>query len=102
MFKVIKIESLTGDESRKNPPVVRGQSAYWVQYNSGKKSLSINLRTDEGKEVLKDLVAHSDIFLQNFRPGTIDKMGFGYETLKKLNEKIIMINVSAYGQDGSY
>ena len=88
--EVIKIESLTGDESRKNPPVVRGQSAYWVQYNSGKKSLSINLRTDEGKEVLKDLVAHSDIFLQNFRPGTIDKMGFGYETLKKLNEKIFI------------
>ena len=64
--EVIKIESLTGDESRKNPPVVRRQSAYWVQYNSGKKSLSINLRTDEGKEVLKDLVAHSDIFLKKW------------------------------------
>ena len=48
------------------------------------------------------MVAESDIFLQNFRPGTIAKMGFDYETLKKLNEKIIMINVSAYGQDGSY
>ena len=100
--EVIKIESLTGDESRKNAPVVRGQSAYWVQYNSGKKSLSINLRTDEGKHVLKELVIHSDIFLQNFRPGTIDKMGFGYDVLKALNKKIIMINVSAYGQTGSY
>ena len=100
--EVIKIEALTGDESRKNAPVVRGQSAYWVQYNSGKKSLSINLRTDEGKHVLKELVIHSDIFLQNFRPGTIDKMGFGYEVLKALNKKIIMINVSAYGQTGSY
>ena len=100
--EVIKIESLTGDESRKNAPVVRGQSAYWVQYNSGKKSLSINLRTDEGKHVLKELVIHSDIFLQNFRPGTIDKMGFGYDVLKALNKQIIMINVSAYGQTGSY
>ena len=100
--EVIKIEALTGDESRKNAPVVRGQSAYWVQYNSGKKSLSINLRTDEGKHVLKELVIHSDIFLQNFRPGTIDKMGFGYDVLKALNKKIIMINVSAYGQTGSY
>ena len=100
--EVIKIESLTGDESRKNPPVVRGQSAYWVQYNSGKKSLSINLRTDEGKHVLKELVIHSDFFLQNFRPGTIDIMGFGYDVLKALNKKIIMINVSAYGQTGSY
>jgi crotonobetainyl-CoA:carnitine CoA-transferase CaiB-like acyl-CoA transferase len=100
--EVIKIESLNGDESRKNGPNVRGQSAYWVQYNSGKKSLAINLRTDKGKEVLKDLVKVSDIFLQNFRPGTIDIMGFGYQELKKLNPKIVMINVSAYGQYGPY
>jgi CoA:oxalate CoA-transferase len=99
--EVIKIEALNGDESRRNGPTVRGQSAYWVQYNSGKKSLAINLRTDEGKEVLKDLVKVSDFFLQNFRPGTIDVMGFGYDVLKELNPKIIMINVSAYGQTGS-
>ncbi|MCH7800989.1 MAG: CoA transferase [Chloroflexi bacterium] len=99
--EVIKVEALNGDESRRNGPTVRGQSAYWVQYNSGKKSLAINLRTDEGKEVLKDLVKVSDFFLQNFRPGTIDVMGFGYDVLKKLNPKIIMINVSAYGQYGS-
>ena len=100
--EVIKIESLAGDESRRNGPRVRGQSAYWVQYNSGKKSLSINLRTDEGKEVLRDLVKESDFFLQNFRPGTIEVMGFGYEELKKLNPRIIMINASAYGQYGPY
>ena len=100
--EVIKIESIDGDESRKNGPVVRGQSAYWVQYNSGKKSLAINLRTEQGKEVLTDLVKVSDILLQNFRPGTIDVMGFGYDVLKKLNPKIIMINVSAYGQYGPY
>lgn len=99
--EVIKVEALDGDESRRNGPTVRGQSAYWVQYNSGKKSLAINLRTDEGKEVLRDLVKVSDFFLQNFRPGTIDVMGFGYDVLKELNPKIIMINVSAYGQYGS-
>ena len=98
--EVIKVESVRGDESRANGPWVRGQSAYWVQYNSGKKSLAINLRTDKGKEVLRDLVKVSDIFLQNFRPGTIDIMGFGYDKLKELNPKIIMINVSAYGQYG--
>ena len=98
--EVIKVESVRGDESRANGPRVRGQSAYWVQYNSGKKSLAINLRTEKGKEVLRDLVKVSDIFLQNFRPGTIDVMGFGYEKLKELNPKIIMINVSAYGQYG--
>ena len=100
--EVIKIENLQGDESRKNGPVVRGQSAYWVQYNSGKKSLAIDLRKEEGKEVLRDLVKVSDILLQNFRPGTIDVMGFGYDELRRLNRSIIMINVSAYGQYGPY
>ena len=81
---------------------MRGQSSYWVQYNSGKRSLSVNLRTEEGKEILRNLVKESDMLIQNFRPGTIDKMGFGYETLKALNPGIIMINVSAYGQYGPY
>jgi crotonobetainyl-CoA:carnitine CoA-transferase CaiB-like acyl-CoA transferase len=100
--EVIKIESLRGDESRTNGPIVNGQSAYWVQYNSGKKSLAIDLRQEQGKTVLRDLVKVSDIFLQNFRPGTIGKMGFGYDALRQLNPRIIMINVSAYGQDGPY
>ena len=100
--EVIKVEALTGDESRENGPRVRGQSAYWVQYNSGKKSLAIDLRTEKGKEVLTRLVKKSDIFLQNFRPGTIDIMGFGYDVLKELNPKIIMINASAYGQYGPH
>ncbi len=99
---VIKVEALKGDESRSNGPRVRGQSAYWVQYNSGKRSLSINLRTEEGKEVLRDLVKVSDVLIQNFRPGTIAKMGFGYEDLKKLNKGIVMVNVSAYGQYGPF
>ena len=98
--EVIKVEALTGDESRRNGPTVRGQSAYWVQYNSGKKSLAINLRTDEGKELLRDLVKVSDFLLQNFRPGTIDIMGFGYDKLKEINPGIIMLNISAYGQYG--
>ena len=100
---VIKVEPPgRGDESRTNKPRVRGQSSYWVQYNSGKRSLSVNLRTEEGKEVLRNLIKESDMLIQNFRPGTIDKMGFGYEALKALNRGIIMINVSAYGQYGPY
>ena len=100
---VIKVEPPgRGDESRTNKPRVRGQSSYWVQYNSGKRSLSVNLRSEEGKEILRGLVKESDMLIQNFRPGTIDKMGFGYETLKALNPGIIMINVSAYGQYGPY
>jgi crotonobetainyl-CoA:carnitine CoA-transferase CaiB-like acyl-CoA transferase len=100
--EVIKIERLGGEETRYHAPWVRKQSAYWVQYNSGKKSLSIDLRKEEGKEVLRKLVKVSDVLLQNFRPGTIDTMGFGYDVLKELNPRIIMVNVSAYGQFGPY
>jgi crotonobetainyl-CoA:carnitine CoA-transferase CaiB-like acyl-CoA transferase len=100
--EVIKVEAPGGDESRKQGPAVRGQSAYWVQYNSGKKSLGLNLRTEKGKEILRRLVKVSDILIQNFRPGTMAEMGFPYEKLRELNRGIIMVNVSAYGQYGPY
>jgi len=99
---VIKIERLGGEETRAHGPMARGQSAYFVQYNSGKRSLTMDLRKDKAKEILRELVKVSDVFLQNFRPGTIDKMGFGYDVLHELNPKIIMVNVSAYGQFGPY
>lgn len=100
--EVIKIERLGGEETRYHSPFVGKQSAYWVQYNSGKKSLSIDMRKEEGKEALRELVKISDVLLQNFRPGTIEMMGFGYDVLKELNRRIIMVNVSAYGQFGPY
>ena len=100
--EVIKIERLGGEETRYHGPWVRKQSAYWVQYNSGKKSLSMDLRKDEAKTVLRRLIKVSDVLVQNFRPGTIDEMGFGYEVLKDLNPRIIMVNISAYGQFGPY
>ena len=100
--EVIKVERLGGEETRYHGPWVRKQSAYWVQYNTGKKSLSIDMRKDEAKEILKKLVKVSDVLVQNFRPGTIENMGFGYDVLKSLNPKIVMINVSAYGQYGPY
>ena len=100
--EVIKVERREGDESRSNGPMVRGQSAYWVQYNSGKKSLTLDLRTEQGKQVLRDLVKVSDVLIQNFRPGVMDLMGFGYDALKAINPRIVMVNVSAYGQYGPY
>ena len=100
--EVIKVERIGGEETRSHGPWANGQSAYFVQYNSGKKSLSMDLRKDKAKEILKGLVKLSDIFVQNFRPGTIEKMGFGYDVLHELNPRIIMVNVSAYGQFGPY
>jgi len=100
--EVIKVERIGGEETRYHGPWVRGQSAYWASHNSGKKSLSMDLRTEEGKEVLRELVKVSDVLLQNFRPGTIEAMGFGYDVLSDLNPRIIMCNASAYGQFGPY
>ena len=100
--EVIKVERLGGEETRNHSPLARGQSAYFVQHNSGKKSLCMNLRLDKAKEVLRELVKISDVFVQNFRPGTIEKMGFGYDALHELNPRIIMVNVSAYGQFGPH
>ena len=100
--EVIKVERLGGEETRYHAPWVRKQSAYWVQYNSGKKSVSMDLRKEEAKTALRKLVGMSDVLVQNFRPGTIEEMGFGYDVLKALNPRIIMVNVSAYGQFGPY
>ena len=100
--EVIKVERLEGEETRDHGPWANGQSAYFVQYNSGKKSLAMDLRQEPAKQIVRELVKVSDVFVQNFRPGTIDKMGFGYEVLKELNPRIIMVNVSAYGQFGPY
>ena len=100
--EVIKVERLGGEQTRTHGPWAGGQSAYFVQYNSGKKSLSMDLRKDKAREILRELVKVSDVFLQNFRPGTIEKMGFGYDVLHELNPRIVMVNVSAYGQFGPY
>ncbi len=100
--EVIKIERLGGEETRYHAPWGRKQSAYGVQYTSGKKRVTRDLRKEEGKTVLRQLIGVSDVLVQNFRPGTIEEMGFGYDVLKTLNPRIVMVNVSAYGQFGPY
>jgi crotonobetainyl-CoA:carnitine CoA-transferase CaiB-like acyl-CoA transferase len=95
--EVIKVEAAPdGDESRRLGMV------YWSQYNRGKKSITLNLRSEPGKVILRELVLKSDMVLQNFSPGVMDEMGFGYAALKELNPGIILINVSGFGQYGPY
>ncbi|MCY4386818.1 MAG: CoA transferase [Desulfurellaceae bacterium] len=94
--EVIKVEAPGGDESRGLGRV------YWSAYNRGKKSITLNLRSEQGIALLKALVPKVDMLLQNFRPGVMDKMGLGYETLKQLNSGLILINVSGFGQSGPY
>lgn len=100
--EVIKIERLGGEETRHNPPVVRGQSVYFTVYNRGKKSICLDMRTPRGKAIFADLVKTADIVLENFRPGTMQAMGFGYDQLRALNKGIILVSVSGFGQYGPY
>ena len=82
--------------------MVRGQSVYFLVYNRCKKSVCLNLRDARGQEVFAALVKKADIVLENFRPGVIARMGFGYERLRELNPGIILVSVSGFGQYGPY
>jgi len=97
--EVIKIEKPGGEETRLSPPMVRGQSVYFSVYNRGKKSLCLDLRKPAGKAVFFDLLKTADIVIENFRAGTMEKMGLGYEELVKVKPDIILIRSTGFGQD---
>jgi len=102
--EVIKIEQpKIGDESRAwGPPWVKEVSAYFIAINRNKKSLTLNFKHPQGIEIFKNLVRHSDVLLENFRPGTMDELGIGYETLKGINPQLIYCDMTGYGTDGPY
>ena len=99
--EVIKVEIPgTGDDSRSFGPFKNGQSLYFLSINREKKSISLNLKTDRGKEILKELITKVDVVLENYRPGTMEKLGLGYDELKAVNPKIIYAASSGYGHTG--
>lgn len=99
--EVIKVEiPETGDDSRSFGPFKNGQSLYFLSINREKKSISLNLKTARGKEILKELITKVDVVVENYRPGTMEKLGLGYEELKKVNPKIIYAASSGYGHTG--
>ncbi len=101
--EVIKIERVgAGEDGRRLGPYKNGISVYVTAFNRNKKGITINFRSDEGKELLAELIKQSDVIIENFRPGTMTKMGFDYETCKKLNPRIIMSSISGFGQEGRY
>lgn len=100
---VIKVEkSYTGDDERLYPPMQGTESIAYPQHNINKHSLSMNLRDPKAQEILKQLLPYVDIVTQNFRPGTIEKMGLDWETIHRINPRIIMANTSGFGQSGPY
>ena len=100
---VIKIEMPgKGDDARRNAPIVNGESAYYMNLNRNKRGITLNLKTEEGRDIFRRLVKESDIVLENYRPGVMDKLGLGYEELRRINPGIIYGAVSGFGHYGPY
>jgi len=102
--EIIKLEMPgRGDDSRSwGPPFVEGESAYFMSVNRNKKSITLNLKSEKSKEIIEKLIKKADIIVENFRPGTMDKLGLSYENVVELNPKIIYASISGFGQDGPY
>src|SRR3954463_15313226 len=99
---VIKVERPEGDFARGYDAAAKGQSSYFVWLNRGKNSVVIDLATREGRQSLEQLIASADVFLQNLKPGSMDKLGFSLERLKQDYPSLISCTISGYGDDGPY
>src|SRR6201991_98132 len=97
---VIKIEPPEGDDMRLRTPLRDGNSAYFGQLNAGKRSLALDLKSADAIKLVHRLIAETDIVVENFRPGVMDRLGLGYEALREINPRLIYCSISGYGQSG--
>ncbi|HMK82402.1 MAG TPA: CaiB/BaiF CoA-transferase family protein [Candidatus Bathyarchaeia archaeon] len=101
--RVIKIERpIQGDEARHMGPQVQGDSSYFMSVNRGKQSITINLGSKEGQNLARSLSQHVDVFVENFVPGTMKRLGLDYPRLKPLNPRLVYASISGFGQNGPY
>jgi len=99
--EVIKVEEpAKGDDTRGWPPFVGGEATYFLAVNRSKKSLTVNMKAPEGQAILRKLIAKADVVLENFRPGTMERLGFGYEALGALNPRLVYCSISGFGESG--
>ncbi len=100
--EVLKVEHPVGGDPCRNfgTPTKRGDTLAWCSEARNKKSVTVDLRSPEGAEIFKQLVAKADVLCENFRPGTLEKWGLGWEVLHKLNPGLVMLRISGYGQTG--
>ena len=100
---VIKIEPPgTGDPLRKWRLLHEGTSVWWAVQSRNKKSVTLNLRSTEGQMIARSLIEQCDVLIENFRPGTLESWGLGWDELQRINPGLIMLRVSGYGQTGPY
>ena len=100
--EVIKIEPPAPDTGRSGQPHVGPMSLYFAQQNAGKQAISLDLNFSEAQDIIKKLVAEADIVVENFRPGTLDLFGLGFEQLTAIKPDLIMVSISGYGQSGPW
>ncbi|WP_236939288.1 CaiB/BaiF CoA transferase family protein [Evansella clarkii] len=102
--EVIKVETPNQGDPMRNWGLAKykGKSLWWPIQSRNKKCITLNLKSQEGQRIAKDLVKEADIVVENFRPGTMEKWNLGYESLKKVNRKVIMVRISGFGQTGPY
>jgi len=100
--EIIKIEALDARTDAIGPYSYKGQDAYFMSVNRSKKSITLDLRTDKGRDVFYDLVRESDVVLDNFRPGVLERLRISYDTLKEVNPRIICCSISGFGSSGPY
>jgi crotonobetainyl-CoA:carnitine CoA-transferase CaiB-like acyl-CoA transferase len=99
--EVLKIEELgVGDQTRTIPPFVGGESHYFLAINRNKKSLAVDARQPDGRDIILALARKSDVVLENFRPGVMDRLGLSYHTLRQINPKLVVCSISGFGQTG--
>jgi crotonobetainyl-CoA:carnitine CoA-transferase CaiB-like acyl-CoA transferase len=99
---VIKVEKPQGDENRLMKPAIDDLSTYFMVSNRNKRSLTLNLKDPRGKKILLGILENADVVVENFRPGVMERLGFGFEALRKINPKIVMTSISGFGQDGPH
>lgn len=104
---VVKIESPGGDATRNIGPFFQDdpdpeKSLFWMGYNSNKRGITLDIETDDGKEIFRQLVKTADVVVESFAPGYMDNLGLGYDDLAKINDKIIMTSIAPFGQTGPY
>lgn len=100
--RVIKLERPEGDFARAYDTVIDGKSAYFVWLNSGKESVAVDLGDAADKALLENILKQADVFIQNLRPGAVERLGFGFSELQRINPQLIMCSISGYGSTGEY
>jgi crotonobetainyl-CoA:carnitine CoA-transferase CaiB-like acyl-CoA transferase len=100
---VIKVEKPTGEDSRRfGPPFISGESAAFLGLNRNKRDICIDLKTDEGRTIVRELATKADVLIENFKPSTMANLGLSYQDLHPLNQKLIYCSISGFGQTGDY